>query len=273
MPVLLTGHMTKTTRTMRGVLGAAAVLAFAVAGAAVARSGDPTMTVSAFDGAAPETSSLAPLKLRPGNYTYVVRDIGSEITTVSDEQILERARLGPQSRWDLSFRSDGRWVERSREGNGSIERSFDGERKTTSVDNVEQEVPAEAPEADADAAKASGSSIPEGGPRLEFNPYGASFVLHLARASALDGKANGLTASETTDSIECGARMCSRTTVSRSVAEPEPHSEYLRSLPWGGDNIERTTVVFEPKTQIIHSYVVTFDDVTLHEFHLEDYPA
>lgn len=261
--------------TRRAQLVAAALLT-AIALLLALVLGSPAGGPSVAGAEPPADTKMEPLLLTAGTYTFTVQDIGDEVTsTEPGGPVLQAAATGAPVSWQLSFESSGRWNERPTRGEGPT-RSFDGQRHLTTIDGETSSdtTAGGAAAADVESARAAGSSMPAGGPRLELNPYGASFLVHLARAGAQDAMADGLQAGETTSEGEaCGGSRCTRITIQREVTRPADDSVYLWSLPWDGDDVETTVVVFEPDTQIVHLYETTFDDVVLHRFVLDGAPA
>lgn len=244
------------------------------------RSGDLLFSAggrAASDTASPVSSEAAapakPLRLDPGVYRYTVSDLTTEVTG-EDGEIVKAARPSEPRPWQFVMKGNGDWVERTTDAGPPIERAYEGGRYRTVVNGLPEEPaerPAEALQSEA-AARSRGSSIAGGGPRVEFNPYGASFLLSTEAADNDEALALGNRATATTEQVACGDRMCTRVEFERDVVQPAEDAEYFRSLPWGDKNTERSLVVYEDDTQLVHIYETSFNGVTLHRFDLNARP-
>lgn len=262
--------MNPTRRTIRlaGIAGFAAIASLAIF-ASQPESDTAVRTDLADQPDSPEERAPQALRLRPGAYVYRVSNLSGEVTS-ADGSVIEAAQPGPAAEFRFSFEQNGTWRETGRENGVSIERSFDGESHRTVVDGEEQPSAVERPEA-AERARSAGSSLPAGGPRLELNPAGATFLVQRETAenqvAADAGRANAVE----TSTFRCGPRTCVEYSFSRGVVEPT-EGEYYRSLPWEGENVERATIVFEEQTGLVHVYETSFDDVITHRFELLSSP-
>jgi hypothetical protein len=214
--------------------------------------------------------SAKPLHLAPGVYRYTVTDLSTEVTSGDGSTVLRAAVPGEPRTWRFEMRDNGEWVERTTDAGPPIERAYEGGEHRTVVDGHREDPPSRAAEAaQAErAAREAGSSIAAGGPRIELNPYGASFLLSIEAAQNED--AGRATASAQT--VPCGTRTCTMVDFEREVDQPPADAEYYRSLPWSETNTERAVVVYEDDTQLVHRYETSFNGVLLHRFVLDSRP-
>lgn len=217
------------------------------------------------------SEDLLPLRLRAGVYRYSTQTLGSEVTT-DDGTVLDPARPEPEATWRLEILPNGDFEERGGVGGQEIIRSSREGQQRTMIRGEEAGLGAEPAPADVEAAARAGSSLPAGGPRIEFNPYGASFLLHIEAAQNSDALAAGREAASTEEHVSCGKLTCTSVVFERQVERPPDDAEFYRSLPWGDNNVETSEVVYEPETQIVHSYRTSFNGVTLHRFTLVEAP-
>lgn len=252
-----------------------AAVAVVVAVALVVADGDRRASTvrAATSDSLPEANDLSPLRLAPGAYRYASQELSPEITNAG--VVIHAARLEDRRTLELVVsQRNGDWVERNTDTGRSIVRSYHGGFHQTEVDG-------EAPEPSKrnaaqlendELARSRGSSLPAGGPRIEFNPYGASFLVYLEKGQNDEATASGLVASSTSEAVDCGDTQCVRTTFSREIVRPPDSAEYYRSLPWADSNVEESVIVYEPETQLVRQYESSFNGTVLHAFELLERP-